>query len=530
MKTLTTKQLTAENDLRKAENLLLLERIIKLEKIITPPPPVKDDDSEDKIPINANQFDIEFLTRRFKNAPVYSTNDFSGSDLGMRINQADAKLGNRIGIIKIEYQPGLEFLTPALPQFENRWFIFCDGKFKSRTGFYGVNNSQFSYGRVLFPRSNSLISGTSHDAIVVEAQSEKNQPPKHSLFAPFNSTVVPYDLGESTANILKSENIHYFNFQINGLRTNRPNDIGLATITIANDDNCSVQDMLIKDGSGYNVQGGATCGQKVVGLTLPNGRQLGYHARNCAILRNVFENALTQNLGLINFDGLLVENNLMKNPTRPPLDGDPFNPISTGGDVEPIGDPREIVRGLRMRNNVIDCTDSKGSLYFVGIAFQVNEETYNDDNEITDNIISDNTTNKTQMSIGITVNGRGTQNLLLARNKINECGQAGLDVTGNNITLIDNEVKNSGGGGNPAMFVNNLTNSKIIGTKILRDVDRFDKRLEIWETGENKGNVWENNDAEEIRHSANAKVSDSVYRNNKGLVIENSNSKNNRIS
>lgn len=487
----------------------------------SPPTPIDKPPFDPTIPIGDrkppqyNDFDIERLKRPFKGVPTLSTNDFSGKDLGLRIMQADAKLGNKPGIIKIEYQPGLEFLSSAFPMFENRWFIFGDGVFKNRTG---------DYGRVLHPRNNSLISGTSYDAIVEEAEDIKNQPPRHSVFCPYNKTVVPYALGESTANILKSFNIHYFGFQIRGQKSNPANDIGLSTIEIGNDDYSSVQDMLFRYASGYDVSVGSTPGAKTDGGIAPNGQRLGYHARHCAILRNTFEESLTQNLGLISFDGLLVEDNKFLNSTRENPDGSP-SPFSSVLDVEPNGDPREVARGVKIRRNVINCEKSNGALYFGGIAFQVHDVVFNEDNEITDNEIFDVLTNKSQLAFGITINGAGTNGLLVARNKISECGQFGIFATGKKLTLLDNLLNNTGGGGNPGMRVDNLSDSIIKNTEVKRTA--LNHSLDIFESGTNTNNLWEGNKADGIYHLDNSTVTKSKYKNPDTKVFESANSKNN---
>lgn len=488
---------------------------------ITPMPIPTPKPTSTPSPIPISDFDVAKLLKQFDTTVVQTTANLPGDDVGAKINQADAKCGNRYCIIVVV---GNDPFKTAAYTSENRFIKYLGGTHKSlvKTG----------YGRVHYPKNNTLIYSDSWNSIIEEANDDltnPSEPPRHSLIAPFNATIVPYNRGESTANILKSSNIHVIGLHFRGSKVNRANDIGLSTVGIGNDDNSSVQDCFFEAVSGYGVAVGATPGEKVVGATLPDGRTVGYHARNCAVLRNRFENLLTQNIGIITVNGLILADNQFINPGKLQPNGS-FSPFLTVIDVEPNGSDREIIVGVRIVRNLIDARASGGSQYFGAIAFQItNPEIFNEKNEISGNVILGVETGKGQLSFGISVTSPGTNDLLIERNTIKNAGQSGLQLTGNNIRAIDNTLENVGGGGNAGMSAFSLRNSQIKKTRITLSAGGIPGSNDIWESRTNENNVWEENTADVISHRAGSVVTKSVYRNNvlKYGVGQTANSKDN---
>ncbi|MDQ3180925.1 MAG: hypothetical protein M3Q33_10440 [Acidobacteriota bacterium] len=470
----------------------------------------------------ASDFDVAKLLKQFDTTVVQATANYPGNDIGAKINQADAKCGNRYCIIVVT---GNDPFKTAAYTSENRQIKFLNGTHKSQL--------KTGYGRVLYPKNNTLIYADSWNSIIEEADDDLTnpaEPPRHSLILPFNATIVPYNQGESTANILKSSNIHVIGLHFRGSKVNPAKDIGLSTVGIGNDDNSSVQDSFFERTSGYGVSVGATPGEKVVGATLPDGRTVGFHARNCAVLRNRFENLLTQNIGIITVNGLILADNQFINPGKLQPNGS-FSPFLTVIDVEPNGSDREIIASVKIIRNLIDARASGGSQYFGAIAFQItNPKIFNEKNEISDNVILGVETGKGQLSFGILVNSYGTNDLLIQRNSIKNTGQSGMSLSGSNIRVIDNKMENVGGGGNPGMYAVSLKNSQMIRNKISLTPGGIPGSKEIFEQGVNKNNLWEENEAQGIRHLPNSTVTNSTYRNNRTIdgLIQNANSKDNR--
>lgn len=482
-------------------------------------------------PKPTDNFDVGTIAAYYDGAKIVSTADFHGIDLGKKINEADKFCG--IGKCRIIITGNDDFLTPAYPS-EDRLLDFLKGTHKSKV----VGN----YGRAIYPKSNTLIRGLSYaskasatgriwETIFIEATSVRDgvTPPAHSFIAPFNLLIIPE--GESTSNITKSKNIHTIGIQFLGA-DNYPNDIGLSTVGIGNDDFSSVQDCSFLNTSGYGVSVGGTPGEKVIGATLKDGRTVGYHARECAILRNHFQGLLTQNLGLITFVNLRVEDNVFLNPGKLTPDGK-ITPFFAVIDVEPNGSSREIVVGFICRRNLIDGRNSIGAPYWTAIAYQItNPEIYNEKGIIEDNVIYGGENGITQLSIGITINSPGTYDLLVNNNAIKNAGQSGMNLSGRKLTVTNNALVNVGGGGNPGLAALNLSDSIIDRLKIDLFAGGVPGSKEIGESGINKNNTWTNNTADQIIHKTGAIVTNSRYEKNilKFGVIQNSSSKNNIIT
>lgn len=470
--------------------------------------------------INPDPFDPVTLTRTYKRARIVNTEWFSGFDIGEKIRRADEKCG--IGNCIIRVTGDEDFYSPAFTS-EHRLIVFEAGTHKSRVPESNVFNTP-NYGRVLYPKSNTIILGTSWASRLVEANDAANSPPRHSLIAPANLFIIPD--GESTSNITKSENIHVIGLHFVGTG-NPANDFGLATVTIGNDDFSSVQDCWFDGTSGYGVSVGGTPGEYVVGAILPDGRTVGFHARNCAVLRNRFENVLTQNLGLITFDGLLVADNLFINPGQFQPDGS-YSPFLTVLDVEPNGSPREIVRNYRIIRNTFDLRNSVGSLYHGAIAVQITERTqFNERNEISDNVIWGTENGLSHTVFGIYVNGAATNDLTLNRNYVQNINGAGFILEGK-IKADGNILFNAGGGGSPAILAEFLHDSIIKKTTISHDL--ASRNDDIHERFSNSNNLWEANDFGTLLHLPDSFVTDSIYRRNTATaIIESFNSFNNQL-
>ena len=481
-------------------------------------------------PTHTDDFEVRTLVKYYDGAKVVSTADFPGTDLGKKINDADKFCG--IGKCRIIITGNDDFYTPAYPS-QDRFLDFLKGTHKSRV----IGN----YGRAIYPKDNTLIRGLSYaskassrgriwETIFVEATSVRDgkTPPAHSFIAPFNLLIIPE--GESTSNITKSKNIHTIGIQFLGA-DNYPNDIGLSTVGIGNDDFSSVQDCLFLNTSGYGVSVGGTPGEKVIGATLKDGRTVGYHARNCAILRNHFEELLTQNLGLITFVNLRVEDNVFLNPGKLTPDGK-TTPFFAVIDVEPNGNKREIIVGFICRRNLIDGRNSVGASYWTAIAYQItNPEIYNEKGIIEDNVIYGSENGISQLSIGITINSHGTYDLLVNNNAVKNAGQSGMNLSGRKLTITNNAFINVGGGGNPGISATDLTDSKIENLKVDLFSGGVPGSKEIWESGINRNNTWKAITGDAIIHRPGNITTNSRYESNilKFGVIENSASKDNII-
>jgi hypothetical protein len=77
-------------------------------------------------------------------------------------------------------------------------------------------------------------------------------------------------------------------------------------------------------------------------------------------------------------------------------------------------------------------------------------------------------------------------------NSITRTGQAGINLEGDQLTVIDNKLTDVGGGGTPGFLIQSVTNSRIIGnTLVYTGVGPADGRMLV--SGNSRGNVYENN-------------------------------------
>jgi len=523
-------------------------------------------------------FNVERILGQFKGVREVTISGKDGRDLGAKINEADRILGKGKAIINLI--DGGFFYTPAYTS-RDRMITLDTGLYKSRT----VGN----YGRVFLVNNMTVIYGKSKDAIIEEADDppiESGEPPNHSLIAPFTEKTIAVN-----PNIGKFSNLHIIGVTFQGARVNYSKDIGLATVSLGNGDDSSVQDSIFRDMSGYAIQVGGTATNFITGEV--------YTARHNAVLRNKIYNNLIQNLAFINVDGLVVKGNEIYNPNKRPfavksissnglitttednsiytgigirirkvegitnlndqtftarkLSPSSFTIFDSNGiqvvpqgiylsngyidllysfatllDVEPNGDRNETVRNLKIIENLFDADEFYGA-YFGAIAFQITKPTIkNSGNEISDNVIKGVRRGVGQMSFGIVVYGKAND-LIVNRNTVNDCGQHGLILTGKYIKADYNVMTNCGGGGNSSGWFFDLSKSRIRFNKFTDTQPARSFSNELIESGTNQFNYFEGNEASVISHGQGGVITDTTYKNNVTDfgIIQNQNSKKN---
>lgn len=264
-----------------------------------------------------------------------------------------------------------------------------------------------------------------------------------------------------------SRNINVRNLKLAGGKPDGPgsfNSVGSA-LDLANCHNCLVEGLHLERTRSIGIQvGGHPEGGSDPGADLAERGvrgPLGRYAENVTVRNCFFSAVASQNLAMVNGRNIVFENNRF---VAPGLAG---GPGSTAIDVEP-NHPGDYLEHVTIRNNYIDGRGSELGTAGNGIVVQATSGTARvgpvliEGNEIIGgNIVPPLITNN--LSNGIFVYGPTMRDVTIRNNRVTRTGQAGIRIEGSRYTVVDNQLKDIGGGGTPGFMMIAVTDSRVEG-------------------------------------------------------------------
>lgn len=374
-------------------------------------------------------------------------NRFPGADLGAKINAADRALGAGPGEIVVT---GGGLITTQV-------VLSPDHALKLSAGTYVTKTAAIP----IVMKERSSIIGSGWDAIIVESTA----PGQFTVISAFN---------HAQKNGAADEGLLIRNVQIRG--ANPGFHSAPQAISLGNCSNCTVDHVWVN-------------GTRAIGIQLGGSSQFGHFAKNSKVINCQFTRVASQNLALVNGRDILFEGN------RFLASGQRGGPGSTNIDLE-TNEGRDHLENVVIRRNLIDVRDSEISPTGNGIVIQATSGTPHignivvEENTIIGGSITGTITNV--LSNGIYVFGSTMRGVTIRNNVITRTGQAGINLEGTQLTVINNKLTDVGGGGTPGFFVQSVTNSRISGnTLTYSGSGPVDGRMLV--TGNSRGNVYENN-------------------------------------
>lgn len=149
--------------------------------------------------------------------------------------------------------------------------------------------------------------------------------------------------------------------------------------------------------------------------------------------------------------------------------GQQGGPGSTSIDLEPNG-PDDRLENVIIRNNVIDHRGSAISPTGNGIVIQATTGTRSVGNILVERntIIGGSNTGviSSYLSNGIYIFGPTMRGVTVRDNTITRTGQAGINLEGSELTVINNKLVDVGGGGTPGFIIRSVRRSRITGNTL----------------------------------------------------------------
>jgi hypothetical protein len=374
-------------------------------------------------------------------------NQYPGADLGAKINAADRALGTGPGEIVV--RSGGIIATQVV--------LSPDHVLRLSAGTYTTRTAAIPF---LMKERTSII-GSGWDAIIVES----------TAVGQF-TVISAYNHAQRNGNA--DEGLLIRDVQIKG--ANPGFHSAPQAISLGNCSKCTVDHVWVN-------------GTRAIGIQLGGSAQFGKFAQNSEVVNCQFTRVASQNLALVNGRDILFENNTFL------ASGQTGGPGSTNIDLETNG-PGDHLENVIIRKNVIDVRTSEISPTGNGIVVQATSGTPHVGNILVEgNLIiggSNTGTITNVLSNGIYVFGPSMRGVTIRSNSITRTGQAGINLEGDQLTVIDNKLTDVGGGGTPGFLIQSVTNSRIIGnTLVYTGVGPADGRMLV--SGNSRGNVYENN-------------------------------------
>lgn len=374
-------------------------------------------------------------------------NNYPGTDLGARINAADKALGTRNGEIVI--QGGGTITTQAV--------ISSGHVLRVQPGTYSTKTSNVP---ILLKSGSSLI-GAGWESIIVEST------------APGQFTVIGAYQGVSV-NGEADSNLTIRDIQIKG--ANPGFNSAPQAISLANCSNCTVDHVWIN-------------GTRSIGIQVGGGSFRGHWAENVKVINCLFTRVASQNLALVNGRNIVFEGNRFMAP------GQKGGPGNTSIDLEP-NQPTDRMEDVVVRNNLIDHRGTEMPTTGNGIVVQSGPGTPHVGNILVESntIIGGENHGAiySALSNGIYVVGGTMRGVTVRNNTITRTGQAGIRVSGSQITVVNNKLTDVGGGGTPGFMVEGLIDSRIEGNTLTYTGNGpIDRRMAL--SGANIRNIYQNN-------------------------------------
>jgi hypothetical protein len=386
-------------------------------------------------------------TKRPGRARTVNANQYPGRDLGTKINAADRELGRASGDIVVNGGGTISTQVVISPGHTLR---LGPGTYVTRTAQIPI---------LLKP--GSAIVGSSWDSIIVESPA----PGQFTVIKAYNSSID--NAGEDRDLVIRD-------IQIKG--ANPAFDSIQQAISLGNCTNCTVDHVWIN-------------GTRSIGVQLGASSSKGHFAENSKVVNSLFTRVASQNLALVNGRNITFEGN------RFLASGQQGGPGNTNIDLEPNNNTDHL-ENVVIRNNLIDVRESEMAPTGNGIVVQSPTGTPHVGNILVENnnIIGGSNVGVVTnvLSNGIYVFGPTMRDVTVRNNTITRTGQAGLNLQGTQLNILNNKLTDVGGGGTAGFIVENVTKSQIVGNSLTYSGQGpFDGRMLI--IGNSQNNVIERN-------------------------------------
>lgn len=382
---------------------------------------------------------------------------YPGTDIGMKINAADAALAAETGEIRVSAGGNI---ATQINISGNHTLRLTGGTYTATT-----NSS------VIRLKDNSALECDNWDAVLQESTGKVGTSSPFSIVRDYNGDV---------SNYAPSQNINIRGCHFKGARSDF-NSVP-QTIGLGNCKNCQVTNNWLDATRTIGIQAGGGSGQS-------------NYASNVLIARNLLTEVASQNIAVTNGDGVIIDANIIRQPGQ--LGGPGVSVI----DVEPNSGDR--LRNIRVSNNQIDATLSTTFAVTNGIAVQnYNTANYGPVEVIGNSIIgATHSTPRYDYIIyaGIILNN--APNVILRNNYIQRVPWGIKINTGaNGFVVAGNELSSCGSGSTYAISIVDANNGLVANNFLHEGVgDQVSVGLTAVQIVENtlssppKGNIYHNN-------------------------------------
>lgn len=345
--------------------------------------------------------------------------DFAGRDVGARINAADRALGSAAGVIEVV--DGGTLTTPVI--------ISENHTLRLRAGIYQPVTAEIP----ILLKAGASVVGDGWDKTILTESTANGQ------------FIVIGGYGGAQLNGNPDYNLTIRDLQIKGANAgfnSAPQAIGLGNCV-----NCVVERVWVNS-------------TRAIGIQLGGAGRYGYKAENSRVTDCLFTRVASQNLAVVNGRNILLARNKFYAP------GQKGGPGSTNIDLE-TNDETDFLENITIRDNLIDVRDSEIPTSGNGILIQSASPPPRVGNILVENNIliggSNTGTITNIMSNGIYVFGPTMQTVTIRNNRVTRTGQAGLNLQGTKLTVVNNTLTDVGGGGTPGFILDGVTDSVITG-------------------------------------------------------------------
>jgi hypothetical protein len=381
---------------------------------------------------------------------VVYADQFPGADLGARINAADRALGAAAG--QIVARGGGRISTQIV--------VSSGHTLRLEAGTYAPDTSVHP---ILLKPGSSLV-GAGWDNTIILESTAKDQ---FTVISAYHNAQVN---GEADADLTLRD------FQVRG--ANPGFHSAPQAISLGNCSRCTVERVWVN-------------GTRSIGIQLGGSSTLGHWAEGSKVVNCLFTRVASQNLALVNGRNILFENNRFIAP------GQAGGPGSSTIDLEPNG-ATDRLENVIIRNNFIDGKDSELDTAGNGIIVQATTGTPHVGNILVEGntiIGGYNTPTKvtSKISNGVYVFGGTMKDVRVVNNRITRMGQAGLNLEGANLVVVNNQMTDVGGGGTPGFIVVNVYGKSRIDGNTLHYTGNGPADGRMIVRGETRGTFFGNN-------------------------------------
>jgi len=386
--------------------------------------------------------------------------DFSGADLGARINAADVALGSRAG----------EIVVDGGGSIATRVVISSRHTLKFLPGTYATSVSP----AILLKNATKLVGAGWHTII-----KESSVPGQFTVLA-------PYEPGTTGGAFGRADNVEIRDLQIQG-STRTDFNSAPAAILLGNCSHCSVDHVwLNKVHSIGLVVGGNSSTQQP------------YFADSVVISNCLLTHVASQGLAIINGKNVALRGNIIRDM------GQSNGPGATAIDAEP-NSPTDILENISIVDNVLDLRNNANPGN--GIVFQSGGTTMTGPALISNNLIlggqiDGTVTNRMSNALFVI----GVRDVLVTSNTVRRTGQCGVFLAASlRIQVSNNVLEDVGGGGVEAFRVTDTVDSRVFHNVVTVSGSGSTSRT-ILESGTSDRNTYIYNDAAVTTVGSRSKV------------------------